>query len=348
MSYQIQLRSDTAANWTTKNPVLAEGEPGFEIDTGILKIGDGVTAWSGLAEVSGGSGSSFQRNCIINGAFEINERGYVSGSLQLTEGMYGFDRWKSTVGALGGAPGTVLTFTSAPQGQLVTMDAGGAIEQVVERQNIRAGTYTLSWQGTATGRVYNTGATAPAYASSPITVTLDGLANVEVEFTASGGAKTLGFVQLEVGSAATPFGRSAPTLQAELAACQRYYVSFSNDSNASNFLSAVGTIVSASTARFSIPLPTTMRTAPTSLTYTQISNTGQYIGLFDLKSSTFYTVFPNQTIVLLSNFSGKNFAAVQMNLAPINYLTVGNPAVLKAQGSLDSVGKISLAFSSEL
>jgi hypothetical protein len=55
MSYQIQLRSDTAANWTTKNPVLAEGEPGFDTDTGILKIGDGETAWSGLDEISGGA-----------------------------------------------------------------------------------------------------------------------------------------------------------------------------------------------------------------------------------------------------------------------------------------------------
>jgi hypothetical protein len=55
MSYQIQLRSDTAANWTTKNPILASGEPGFETDTGILKVGNGTTAWSGLTEISGGS-----------------------------------------------------------------------------------------------------------------------------------------------------------------------------------------------------------------------------------------------------------------------------------------------------
>ena len=49
MSYQIQLRSDTAANWTTKNSVLAKGEPGFETDTGRLKVGDGATAWNVLA-----------------------------------------------------------------------------------------------------------------------------------------------------------------------------------------------------------------------------------------------------------------------------------------------------------
>lgn len=46
--YQIQLRSDTAANWTSANPTLAEGETGVETDTGNLKIGDGATVWSSL------------------------------------------------------------------------------------------------------------------------------------------------------------------------------------------------------------------------------------------------------------------------------------------------------------
>jgi hypothetical protein len=55
MSYLIQLRSDTAANWSTANPILSAGEPGFESDTGILKIGNGTTAWSGLDEISGGA-----------------------------------------------------------------------------------------------------------------------------------------------------------------------------------------------------------------------------------------------------------------------------------------------------
>jgi hypothetical protein len=35
-------------NWTARNPVLAPGEPGFEINTGRLKIGDGFTNWVDL------------------------------------------------------------------------------------------------------------------------------------------------------------------------------------------------------------------------------------------------------------------------------------------------------------
>lgn len=42
------LRNDLAANWSTKNPILAKGEIGAEIDTGLLKIGDGSTAFNSL------------------------------------------------------------------------------------------------------------------------------------------------------------------------------------------------------------------------------------------------------------------------------------------------------------
>lgn len=44
----LQVRHDTAANWVTRNPVLAEGEYGLETDTTLLKIGDGVTTWINL------------------------------------------------------------------------------------------------------------------------------------------------------------------------------------------------------------------------------------------------------------------------------------------------------------
>jgi hypothetical protein len=154
------------------------------------------------------------RNLLINGEFRINQRGYTSAS-NLASGSYGFDRWKSTF------TNTTLTFTSAPQGQIVTINSGGSVEQVIERENVSAGTYVLSWTGTSTGRVYNTGATPPAYAASPIVVTLDGLANVEVEFTASGGTQTLWKPQLEQNFQPTPFEQRP--IGVELALCQRYY-----------------------------------------------------------------------------------------------------------------------------
>ncbi len=45
----IKTRRGTAAAWTSANPTLAAGEPGYETDTGKIKIGDGSTAWTGLA-----------------------------------------------------------------------------------------------------------------------------------------------------------------------------------------------------------------------------------------------------------------------------------------------------------
>lgn len=48
MSTKIQLRRDSAANFISVNPILGIGEPSFETDTGILKIGDGSTAYTSL------------------------------------------------------------------------------------------------------------------------------------------------------------------------------------------------------------------------------------------------------------------------------------------------------------
>jgi microcystin-dependent protein len=52
MSYIIQLRNDTAANWATANTVLAAGEAGFDVTNQILKVGTGTDAWSSLQGIS--------------------------------------------------------------------------------------------------------------------------------------------------------------------------------------------------------------------------------------------------------------------------------------------------------
>ena len=243
----ITFSNSAARSSAITSPV--EGMVTYLADTDTYQFWNG-SAWTNLVSPAGSG------NIIINGAFEINQRAYVSAA-NLASGAYGFDRWKSTF------TNTTLTFTSAPQGQEVTINSGGSIEQVVERANLPAGTYTLSWTGTATGRVYNTGATPPSYAASPITVSLDGLANVEVEFTADGGTRTLSKVQLEAGSTATAFRRNANSIQGELAACQRYFVRFADDSATSSRTSYGSGVFNSSTSLltyFAFPVP--MRAKP--------------------------------------------------------------------------------------
>ena len=54
----IKFRRDTSANWTSVNPIPAQGEPCYETDTGKLKIGNGSDNYVALPYVSDGGGSS--------------------------------------------------------------------------------------------------------------------------------------------------------------------------------------------------------------------------------------------------------------------------------------------------
>lgn len=48
---RIQLRRGRSFVWAQENPVLANGEPGYETNTKKLKIGDGKTPWLDLPYV---------------------------------------------------------------------------------------------------------------------------------------------------------------------------------------------------------------------------------------------------------------------------------------------------------
>lgn len=206
------------------------------------------------------------KNLVINGNFRTNQRAYVSAA-SLASGSYGFDRWKSSTAS------SSFTFTASPQGQTVTINSGGSFEQLIERASIPAATYTLSWSGTATGRIYNSGATAPSYAASPITVAIDGTQNVVVEFTASGATKTLGTVQLEAGSTQTPY--ELMPLGEELLLCRRYYRIFGGGLGLGTAAANATTILS-----LAVTFEPPMRTTPTATVSGQIAytdfNTGNY------------------------------------------------------------------------
>lgn len=56
MADVVQIRRDVAANWTSANPTLANGEQGYETDTSKMKVGDGATVWTSLAYFAGSGG----------------------------------------------------------------------------------------------------------------------------------------------------------------------------------------------------------------------------------------------------------------------------------------------------
>lgn len=98
----LQIRRDTAANWTSNNPTLLTGELGFETDTFAssgsvrcykFKVGDGSTAWtslpySQLGDNGGGGGGSSAWGAITGTLSNqtdlqsaLNAKANTSGSL---------------------------------------------------------------------------------------------------------------------------------------------------------------------------------------------------------------------------------------------------------------------------
>lgn len=52
IQHVYQFKRGTAQRWIDVNPILRQGEPGFEYDTGKLKIGDGFTPWVNLKYIN--------------------------------------------------------------------------------------------------------------------------------------------------------------------------------------------------------------------------------------------------------------------------------------------------------
>ena len=91
------LRRDTAANWSAKNPILREGEEGYETDTGKRKVGDGATEWNNLKYDSGivdqtytpDSENAQSGKAVAEATGKYNEQSYLTiklDSLNFTDG----------------------------------------------------------------------------------------------------------------------------------------------------------------------------------------------------------------------------------------------------------------------
>jgi hypothetical protein len=208
-----------------------------------------------ISQINGGAIGV--KNVIINGNFQINQRG-VSGTVTLAAGAYGHDRFKA------GASGCTYTFATSNNVTTLTISAGSLI-QVVEGLNLYTDTYTLSWTGTAQGKIG-----AGSYAGSGVTGSVTGGTNLNIEFNTG----TLSLVQLEAGSVASPFERR--DYGRELMMCQRYYYEFNQSGGlAAPCLPWTGTNTNRCFAMFNHPVA--MRASPTvaytSQTYNSISTT---------------------------------------------------------------------------
>lgn len=158
---------------------------------------------------------------LINGNFSVNQR-VKSGTVTLSAGQYGHDRWKA------GASGCTYTFATSENVTTLTISAGSLI-QVVEGINLQSGTVCLSWVGTAQGKIG-----AGSYSASGVTGTATGGTNLNIEFNTG----TLSKVQLNYGSVALPF--VPRSFADELRLSERYYEKSYNVGTAPGSVNALG------------------------------------------------------------------------------------------------------------
>jgi hypothetical protein len=88
MTTRIKLRRDTAANWTTNDPVLALGEAGYDTTNNELRVGDGTTVWSGLESIGGTGDKIIAEKTYSNNYSDGNEHtfAYTTGSIAVQIG----------------------------------------------------------------------------------------------------------------------------------------------------------------------------------------------------------------------------------------------------------------------
>lgn len=203
-------------------------------------------ALSFIAQLRDGNGFTAQlgtRNRIINGNFAVNQRA-VSGTVTLAAGAYGHDRWKA------GASGCTYTFTTSGLDTTITISAG-SLQQVIAGENIEGGTYTMSWTGTAQGKINGGSFSATGVQATGVIAG----ANLTVEF----GVGSITKVQVECNGTASQFERRPYGYELQL--CQRYAYAFV--APAGGVVWAWGICVGGTAnGSFIVFLPTSMRATP--------------------------------------------------------------------------------------
>lgn len=299
----VQRYADSATRSSTLGSAVAEGMVSYLDSTNQVEVYDG-SSWASVS--SSGSG-----NAIINGAFDIWQRGtsfsnpadsaYLADRFVINYDGTGATR---TISQQAFTPGAapVAGYESAyfmRHNQSVAGSGGTyqVIGQKIEDARTFAGqTATFSFWAKADAartltlqfhRNYGTGGSSTDFnilASAPsFSVTTSWTRFTATVSIPSVSGETIGTssflwmilnlplnvvqtidlwgVQLEAGSSATPFKRNAPSLQGELAACQRYCVVYGGSKIYERL--GIGSADSSTSMRIMTTFPVRMRATPT-------------------------------------------------------------------------------------
>ncbi|MDP2071563.1 hypothetical protein [Methylotenera sp.] len=112
------MRRDSDTNWSAQNPILQDGEIGYDKTSKRQKVGDGSTTWNELVWLK------TDYNDLLNApALTAFDGAYanLTGKPELFDGAYA---------NLTGKPelfdGNYLNLTNAPDLTLIVIDGGGA------------------------------------------------------------------------------------------------------------------------------------------------------------------------------------------------------------------------------
>jgi hypothetical protein len=141
MAIQIQLRRATAAQWTTANTVLSQGELALETDSLKIKIGDGSTAWNSLAYYS------------TQGVYtpRVQSQTTTTSQTSLTWSSASYDQINITCGNTGATCNIALDSNTAPNNG----------QKILFRIRDSGTVCNLTWTSSGTNRFRSVGTTLP-------------------------------------------------------------------------------------------------------------------------------------------------------------------------------------------
>jgi hypothetical protein len=104
-------------------------------------------------------------------------------------------------------------------------------------------------------------------------------------------------VQLEAANTASPYAPNGATYQAELAACQRYYIRWNNPADSFGQLGVQALAYSTVAVRATFPLPSTMRITPSTVDFSAIRFLDSTIGAQAITAAGLVSTSPNSGMV---------------------------------------------------